>query len=198
MKHLCKSYILLAILALGTLAPVSQAASITQSYSGPLPATLTGTLPNQNTALELTFTLALPGDLSIFTSSYATGGFQTNLLLFNSTGNFVSAGTPAGTPAPGTGLIGDTRLMATNLSAGMYTVALTDFLLNQSLTATNLSDGFPVNFGSGTNFVDANGNTRTGAYALTINPAPIPEPSTLWLAAPALAWLGLRGRRLLR
>lgn len=198
MKHLCKCYFLLAVLALGALAPISQGASIAQTYTGPLPATLTGTLPNQNTALELTFTLALPGNLTIFTSSYATGGFQTNLLLFNSMGNFITAGSPTGSPAPGTGLAGDTMLMATNLTAGMYTVALTDFLLSQSITATSLSDGFPVNYGSGTSFVDANGNTRTGNYALTINPAPIPEPSTLWLAAPALAWLGLRGRNYLR
>jgi len=88
--------------------------------------------------------------------------------------------------------------MTSTLSAGMYTVALTDFLLNQSLTATNLSDGFTANFGSGTTFSDANGNMRMGNYALTIttsDQAAIPEPATVWLAAPILAWLGLRASR---
>lgn len=196
MNHSYRLYLLLAALMLATFAPTAQAASITQTYAGPLPVTLTGTLPDQGTALEQTFTLAAPGNLTIFTSSYAMGGFQTNLLLFDSMGAFVTAGVPSGSPDPNTGLIGDTMLMASNLSAGMYTVALTDFLLNQSLTATNLSDGFTVNFGNGTTFVDAGGNTRTGDYALTISsPAAIPEPSTFLMAAPVLAWLGIRARR---
>ncbi len=193
MTFLCR--VLLATL-LGVLAPTSQAASITQTYSGALPVTLTGTLPNQGTALEQTFTLETPGNLTIFTTSYATGGFQTNLFLFDATGNFITAGVPAGSPDPNTGIVGDTRLMAMNLAAGMYTVALTDFLLNQSLTATNLSDGFTENYGSGTSFIDANGNTRSGNYSLTISPEPIPEPSTFLLAAPVLAWLAVRGRKL--
>lgn len=192
--------LLLATL-LAALAPVSQAASISDTYTGALPVTLTGTLPNQGTALEQTFTLAAPGDLTIFTTSYATGGFQTNLLLFDDMGMFITAGVPSGSPDLNTGLIGDTRLMAMNLAAGKYTVALTDFLLNQSLTATNLSDGFTANYGSGTTFVDANGNTRTGAYALTIGgDVPggdaVPEPSTFLLAAPVLAWFAIRARRL--
>jgi len=197
MKQTCKLHLLIVTLALGIFAPMSQGASITQTYSGALPVTITGTLPNQGTALELTFTLPSPDNLTIFTSSYATGGFQTNLLLFDSMGGFITAGVPAGSPDPTTGLIGDTKLMASTLSAGTYTVALTDFLLNQSLTATNLSDGFTANFGSGTTFSDANGNTRTGNYALTIttgDQAAIPEPATMWLAAPVLAWLGIRAK----
>ena len=90
------------------------------------------------------------------------------------------------------------RLTAPSLPAGMYTLALTDFLLNQSLTATNLSDGFTVNFGSGTTFADTNGNQRTGNFALTINTgntAAVPEPATLWLAAPFLGFLALRARK---
>lgn len=191
----CRLYLLLATVIVAMLVPSVQAASITQTYAGPLPVMLTGTLPDQGTALELTFTLASPGDLTIFTSSYAMGGFQTNLLLFDAMGNFITAGIPAGSPDPNTGLIGDTSLMMSDLSAGMYTVTLTDFLLNQSLTATNLSDGFTVNLGNGTTFVDAGGNTRTGDYALTISsPTAIPEPSTFLLAAPVLAWLGMRAR----
>lgn len=185
--------ILLALSAL----PAARGASILQTYSGPLPVTLTGTLPNQGTALEQTFTLASESDLTIFTSSYANGGFQTNLVLFDSMGGFITAGIPAGSPDPSNGIVGDSSLMAMNLAAGTYIVALTDFLLNQSDTAQNLSDGFTSNLGDGETFVDANGNTRNGNYSLTIqaNSAAIPEPSTLWLAAPALMYIGLRSRR---
>ncbi len=64
----------------------------------------------------------------------------------------------------------------------MYTLAITDFLLNQSITATNLSDGFTSNFGSGSTFVDEQGNPRTGDYSVTINLAAVPEPPALLLA----------------
>lgn len=196
MKHLWKLHTFAPILSLVVLASIGRSAVITQTYTGPLPITLTGTLPNQGTVLEQTFTLPASGDLAIFTSSYATGGFQTNLLLFNDMGGFITAGLPAGSPDPTTGLIGDSRLTATNLSAATYTVTLSDFLLNQSATATNLSDGFTANFGNGTTFVDASGNTRTGNYSFTIAPAAaVPEPATLWLAAPVLAWMGIRARR---
>ncbi|MEJ7609040.1 MAG: DVUA0089 family protein [Bryobacteraceae bacterium] len=196
MKH--TRNLLLVTLTLGLLAPISRGASITRTYTGALPVTLTGTLPNQGTALEQTFTLPSLNDLTISTSSYAMGGFQSNLFLYDSTGSFIAGGVPAGFQDPGTGLIGDMSLMMSGLPAGMYTVALTDFLLNQSLTATNLSDGFTTNFGSGTTFADANGNTRTGSYALTISvpdQAAIPEPATLWLAAPVVAWIGMRARK---
>jgi hypothetical protein len=193
-----RTSMLTVALTIAALAPSIQAASITQMHSGGLPVTLTGTLPNQGTALEQSFNLDAPGDLTISTSSYATGGFQTNLLLYNSAGEFITAGIPGGTPDPDTGIVGDQRLMAMNLAAGMYTVALTDFLLNQDLTATNLSDGFLFNLGNGTAFVDVLGNTRTGGYSMTIaqgDDAAIPEPSTLWLASPVLGWLALRARR---
>ena len=190
--------VLAAVGAFAVFAPHTFAATITQTYSGSFPASITGTLPNQGTALLENFTLSSTGNLTITTTSYANGGFESNLLLFNSAGNFVTAGTPFGAVDSTTGIVGDMRLTAPNLAAGMYTVALTDFLLNQSLTATNLSDGFTVNFGSGTTFVDSNGNTRTGDFAFTISPggaSAVPEPATLWLAAPFLAAWALRARR---
>ncbi len=183
---------------LGILAVNSNAATITQTYSGSFPATITGTLPNQATVLLENFTLPSVSTLTVTTTSYATGGFESNLLLFNSSGNFVTAGNPFGAVDPNTGIAGDMRFIAPNLPAGMYTLALTDFLLNQSLTATNLSDGFTVNFGSGTTFSDANGNQRTGNFAFTISPvfpSAVPEPATLWLAAPFLTALAMRARR---
>ena len=189
---------MLVALAVSCMAPIAEAASIMQTYTGPLPVTITGTLPDQGTALEQTFTLPSDGspfNLTIFTTSYEDGGFQPNLFLFDDMGDFISAGIPAGSPDPTTGLVGDTRLMVSNLPSGTYIVAITDFLLNQSLTAMGLEDGFTLNYGDGTTFVDANGNTRTGDFSLTIQAAPIPEPSTLWLAGPIVAWLGLRARK---
>lgn len=183
---------------MGSFASSSIAATITQTYAGSLPANIAGTLPNQDTALLEMFTLASPGNLTVTTTSYATGGFQPNLLLFNSTGNFVTAGVPFGVVDPGTGIAGDMRLTASSLAAGTYTIALTDFLLNQSLTATNLSAGFTLNFGDGVTFVDANGNQRTGAYAFTIatdSASAVPEPATMWLAAPVLAAWVMRSRK---
>jgi uncharacterized membrane protein YoaK (UPF0700 family) len=86
-----RTSMLTVALTIAALAPSIQAASITQMHSGGLPVTLTGTLPNQGTALEQSFNLDAPGDLTISTSSYATGGFQTNLLLYNSAGEFITA-----------------------------------------------------------------------------------------------------------
>jgi hypothetical protein len=189
----------LAIIGIcGVLVPQAFGATITQTYSGGFPATITGTLPNQGTALLENFTLSSMTNLTITTTSYASGGFEPNLLLFNSAGKFVMSGNPFGTADPSTGIVGDMKLTESGLAAGAYTLAVTDFLLNQSLTATNLSDGFTVNYGSGTTFVDANGNSRTGNFALTISTgaSAVPEPATFWLVAPFLGVLAvIAGRR---
>lgn len=192
--------IFLAILLLSALALTSQAAIITQTYSGPLPVTITGTLPDQGTALEESVTLATAASLTVFTTSYASGGFEPNLMLFDSAGNYITTGiTPGSSPLAAvdhtTGLALDGYLTAFNLPAGMYTVTLTDFLLNQALTATNLSGGFTANYGSGTTFVDEQQNLRSSNYALTIRTSVIPEPSTLLLAGPILIWLAIRARK---
>lgn len=164
---------------------------ISQTYTGSLPATISGTLPNQDSVLEETFTLPSAGGVTAYTTSYATGGFEPNLTLFNATGNYVaSSGVPGSAPMTPSDL--DVTLSATNLSSGTYILTLTDFLLSQSPTATNLSDGFTVNLGSGTGFVDALGNTRTGAYSLVIESSATsstPEPASLWFVGLALLTL---------
>lgn len=170
----------LGAIAAGAFAPAIQASTIDQAYTRAFPATVSGTLPNQGSVLLETFTLTSPSDVTIDTTSYAAGGFETNLELFDSSGDFVTAGSPSGVEDPTTGIIGDSSLTAPDLPASTYTLALTDFLLNQSITATNLSDGFTENYGSGTNFVDADGNTRSGNYGFTIQTSAVPEPSTLW------------------
>ena len=188
MKHLFKSFVGVAALAFSV-----HATTIMQTYSGSLPFTIAGTLPNQNSVLEETFTLTGPSTILISTASYRTGGFQTNLQLYDAAGNFITASMPGGAPDASTGLIGDSLLFSPTLAAGTYIVALTDWLLTQTLGATNLSDGFTFNLGDGT-FVDANGNMRTGAYELTVQATP--EPATVWIAAPVLALFAIRARKL--
>jgi hypothetical protein len=174
--------------------------TITKMFGGDFNATFSGTLPNQGTALLEQFNLPSTNNLTFTTTSYASGGFEPSLILYNSAGQFVAASEPFGVVDPSTGLIGDTKLTEENLPAGMYTLALTDFLLNQSITATNLSDGFTSNFGSGTTFVDTNGNSRTGDYSVSVSAttAPAPEPGSALLALlaiPAFALLAKRIRR---
>lgn len=171
----------------------------TQTYSGTFPATVSGTLQNQGTALEEIVTLPSTSNLTVYTTSYATGGFEPNISLFNSTGTFVAGGVTAGTSPIATadmtsGLALDGYLTADDLAAGTYTIALTDFLLNQSPTATNLSDGFMSNYGDGVNFIDEQGNTRNGNYTLNIDAMPTPEPLTFWMICPALIGIGLIAR----
>ncbi len=66
MKPSYKRYAAVSALALGMLRSTAQSARINQTYSGPLPVTLTGTLPNQGTALEQIFTLINGMELSVF------------------------------------------------------------------------------------------------------------------------------------
>lgn len=177
--------------------------------------TSTGVLVNQNQAIEAMFSLASTSNLMIYTTSYgggtnangttaAAGGFMPSLVLYNAMGNYVAGQTfpsPTGKIDPATGLNGDSYLSSMNLSAGTYILAFSDFLVQQSPSATNLSDGF-INYGSGTTFIDAQGNPRTGNYALNlavtsagpVTPS-VPEPATFGLMVPALAGIAMLIRR---
>lgn len=170
----------------------------------PGPVTSSGTLANQGVALEATFSLSSAAQLTIFTTSYgggmnasgttaAPGGFMPSLVLYNGAGTYVAGETfpsPIGSRDPNTGLVGDAYIRTSTLGAGTYIVALSDFLVQQSPTATSLSDGF-IDFGSGTTFTDVQGNLRTGNYSVNItgpsSAAAVPEPATLGLIGPALA-----------
>ena len=192
--NLCLRRILvLSISVLGFILPQTSAAVINQTYAGSFPASITGTLPDQGSVLEEVITLPSLTDLTAFTTSYASGGFEPNLFLFNSAGVAIAAASgqkpPNSAVDPATGNALDGYLFTSNLSPGTYTLALTDFNLNQAVTATNLSNGFTVNYGNSTTFVDINGVTRSGDYALTIDAlttAVTPEPSTVSLVALAL------------
>jgi hypothetical protein len=188
-----------SVLMLTVASAVQSATIVTQTYSGPLPGAVSGTLPNQGSALELSLTLPA-GDFAAYTTSYAAGGFQPSLTLFDSAGNYLTSSgavpPPGATADPTTGLKLDALLTDSGLHAGTYTLALTDWQLQQSPTATNLSDGFGSNLGDGTSFVDAAGTTRTGNYALSFNVAttPVPEPAAVLLLVSGLAVFGVLNR----
>jgi hypothetical protein len=194
-----------AALTLGVFTLNVSAATISQIYSGSFPGTVSGTLPNESSVLELVITLPNSGAFTASTTSYAKGGFQPNLTLFNSSG--VTAATqsatppPAGVADPTTGMILDGYLTASGLPAGMYTLTLTDWELGQSITATNLSQGFTSNVGNGIDFIDVTGATRTGAYTVDLaftgsSPSAVPEPGTWVLTLlPMAAAIIFRRRR---
>jgi hypothetical protein len=169
-------------------------------------ATNTGTLANQAQVVEETFTLASTSNIVAFTTSYgggtnlngtttSPGGFQPSLILFNSSGNYVAGETypsPIAHTDPTTHWALDAYLSDSNLPAGTYIIALTDWLNQQSPSATNLSDGFTFDLGSGgSTFVDAQGNMRTANYAFNLSVSPsaaaVPEPASFWLVIPAMS-----------
>lgn len=166
------------------------------------PFTSSGTLANQGQVLEASFSLTSATNLTIYTTSYGggtnangttatAGGFMPSLVLYNNAGNYMTSqlpSSPIGKMDPATGLNGDAYLTMMNLAAGNYTLALSDVFVQQSATATNLSDGF-INYGGGTTFSDVQGNLRNGNYSLNItgpSAAAVPEPATFWLMVPAL------------
>ena len=181
---------LVALTAGALCSPVS-AATLKNTYTGMLPTTFTGSLPNEASVLEETFTLPSAGTFEAYTTSYQTGGFQGNLTLYDAHGNYImSSGVPGSSPF-GKGISDlDTYLIESGLGAGTYTLALTDNELNQSVFATNLSDGFTDNSGNGRDFIDQNGSKRTGSYSLTLaepTASTVPEPATIWLTLPLAA-----------
>lgn len=195
------------------------AVTVTTGSLGTLGAstTATGTLANQGTALEEMFTLSSASKLTIYTTSYGggpnvngttavAGGFMPSLVLYSGSGSYAAGEvfpSPIGKVDTTTGLNGDAYLTVANLAAGNYILALSDFLVQQSATATNLSDGF-INFGGGTTFSDVQGNPRNGNYTLNFTatslappPTATPEPSTFFLVIPAAlaGVVALRRRR---
>ena len=197
-----------AVLALGAFASTGTAAPATiinQTYSGTFPATISGTLPTQNTVLEEAFTLTSTSTVTAYTTSYAMGGFEPSLILYGPDGTSAGGSMTGGPGATGNPAL-DVVLSQAGLAAGTYTLAVMDYNVSQDLTATGLSDGFASNSGNGTTFVDSNGNTRTGNYSVNLSLASAstgggpgtatPEPSTALLTLlPALAMGVVYGRK---
>jgi hypothetical protein len=150
--------------------------------------TTSGTFTDESDVLEATFTLTSGTSLTLYTDSYGTGGFEPQITLYTGVGNFVASEavtSPQATVDPNTGLAADAFLFDSNVAPGDYIAVVTDFLNQQSPNATNLSDGFT---GAGGNFVDEQGNMRNGNYSLTLSASTVPEPATLWLSIPILAF----------
>jgi hypothetical protein len=191
MKLKNKLTVTLMALAAGLVSFQQADAATVFDHLGTLSGTVTtsGTFTDQADVLETTFTLTSGTGLTLYTDSYAGGGFEPQITLYTGAGNFVASEavtSPMATVDSTTGLAADAFLFDSNVAPGAYIAVLTDFLNQQPATAKNLSDGFT---GAGGNFVDEQGNMRSGNYSLTLSASStVPEPGTLWLGVPILAF----------
>ncbi len=189
----CTGALILGILTAGA----AEAAPISQTFSS--------TLSSTSQVLQENFTINITSNVTVFTTSYgggtnldgttaSAGGFQPNITLYTSGGDFVmnqAVNSPTAKTDATTGLALDGYLFDASLAPGSYIVTLTNWLLQQRPTATNLSDGF-INYGGAT-FTDVNGNLRSGAYALNLSASSssaVPEPASIWLLVSGLALAG--------
>ncbi len=174
--------------------------------AAPISQTFSGTLSSTSQVVEEDFTINVTSAITLFTNSYgggtnlngttaSAGGFQPNLTLYTSGGDFVmseAVTSPLAKTDSSTGLALDGYLFDASLAPGSYIVTLTNWLEQQPPTATNLSDGF-INYG-GSTFTDVNGNIRNSSYTLNLSSAAgaaVPEPASIWLVLPALAFAGV-------
>ncbi len=191
----------MAALALACLAPVPQA----QAASF----TLTGSFNQDDNVRLFSFHVANSSPVSLRTTSVATGGFDTILTLFSSTGAFLSQN-----DGPPGSLLPNDATIQQSLAPASYILALTEFD-NFQLTGPggNLSDGFQragqgnftaALFGSNPSekaFIDVTGAQRTSNFSLTFDnvssASAVPEPATFAIFVLGLASLaGIRfGRR---
>ena len=181
----------LAFVCLAPVAPQAQAASVT----------LTGSFNHDDDVRLFSFQVANSSPVTLRTTSFATGGFDTILTLFSSTGAFLSQN-----DGPVGSLLPDDATIQQSLAPGSYILALTEFD-NFQLTGPggNLSDGFERTgegnftaalFGSSPSeraFIDVTGAQRTSDFSLTfdnvISATASPEPATLAIFVLGLACL---------
>jgi hypothetical protein len=189
--------------------------ALTVSYVAASPVSYTGSFTSDDQVQLFNFSLASPSDVTLETLSFGggtngngqvipQGGFEPVLSLFSDAGAFLSASGANGSCPPqtvdsATGLCGDAFLMQPGLTAGKYTVALTEFF--NVANGPTLADGFlesgAGNFTgdncgvSGGSFLDETCGQRTANYALDLTTSPstsaIPEPASVWLIVPATA-----------
>ncbi len=176
--------------------------------------TQTGTFTTDDQIFQFLFNVPTAQTLLISTTSYGggvnlngtttvAGGFVPVVSLFSATGAIIGSdgadgmigGCRAGARMDSvTGMCDDAYLLTT-VAAGNYTLTLTEF---PNVPIGNLSDGFLFTgspnitgnlCGSASGkFLQADVSPcvqRTGNFAANINT--VPEPSTIWLAVPALA-----------
>ena len=140
--------------------------------------------------------------VTIQTTSFATGGFEPVLTLYDPSGNLLFQDANGGTEPSGCGARATDPVSGFCLDAfiqgilnvpGTYTLALTEW--DNIPSGPTLADGFPQtgngNFtgpeftGNPGSFLLFNGAQRTSDWALQIDVAPIPEPGSLGLALSA-------------
>lgn len=168
----------------------------------------TGTFEDDNSVQLFDFSVDSPRDVTIRTWSYAggtnsdgnrvfSGGFDPIISLANDAGAlFIENDDGSGVAAdPNTGNSYDSLLMS-NLAAGNYTVAVTQFA--NFAKGPNLADGFGDSFA-----IDFDGRTNFWALdidgaefaSLSSSPSAVPVPAALWLFGSGLAGLVVGGNR---
>ncbi len=180
----------------------------------------TGNLASDNDVQLLSFTVGANSDVTLITFSYAggdmadgtevdDGGFDPTLFLFDSTGALIAQNSDGNAKVPvdpASGERYDSYLSVLDLSAGEYTVAITQYD-NEAKEGT-LSGGFSetdpfftAKFGcSNGQFCSYDGYNRTSFWALDIQavervvPA-VPLPASLPLALAGFGAFGLAARR---
>lgn len=156
------------------------------------------------------FSVASTSTVTIQTTSFAVGGFEPvlalydgsgNLLLLDSTGGTVPSNCGSRAIDPVSGFCLDAFIQG-SLNPDNYTIALTEW--DNIPNGPTLADGFPQtgngNFtgpeflGSPGSFILFDGTQRGSNWALDVNGVPsVPEPGTA-----ALVMFGLVGRRFMR
>ncbi len=177
-----------------------------------------GTFTHDNDIALSSFTVGATSTVTIFTSSWQSGGFDPILTLWNSSGNFVFEQDDSG--ASGSALSNAVSYnygnwdsyFTYNLLAGTYTVSIAQY--NNYAAGTNLSNGFQqdgnpdftFDYGWGAqpyfNGIQNDNDARTGNWSLHIthvNPAPPPSvpdafPTLSLLGVAILALAGLKRR----
>ena len=157
--------------------------------------TTSGTFLADNSSFVYSFNVTSPQNYVFSTSSFARGGFVTDLTLFTAAGTILGSDGADG-PCLTASTCRDDASLSMSLGAGSYLLYLTEF---PNEANGNLSAGFT--FGSDPNatgtvcgvsggmFLQSDTavcTQRTNAYTLNVtNAAPTPEPGTLFLVLPA-------------
>ena len=152
------------------------------------------------------YTVQSTGPVTVATTSYAGGGFQTILTLFDVNGNFLFDNTGYGTAT-------DAAFSWVSVANAQYIVALTQY--DNFAVQPTLADGF-VQQGNGNftatlpfnnptpggSFLLPGGEQRTSDWAVeftsadpTLSAQTVPEPSTLFLTGAAFVACWNRFRR---
>jgi hypothetical protein len=160
--------------------------------------TVNGSFTHDDDMMLFHYFVANTGPVEVSTTSYAGGGFQTILSLFDDSGNFLFDNTGYGTAS-------DADLSWNSVAGVEYLVVLTEY--DNFAFGPTFSDGFqeqgngdftsgpPFAPATGTPFHLPSGEQRTADWSVTFQSADaqglvvIPEPATWGLGAAGVALL---------